>query len=430
MRQVFNYFTILLILFADFNLNAGDANFSTSARAKTLSLNGMYFAGTDGLQSVLGNPSMFSILNSKGIELYIINRIGEQEYENMQNDLYQSFRDDDFSFGGGIFWSFSPSFSAALSYQRAFDYRTNWPFVYLFTTNSISSLYAFDFFNELTADAASASFAYKLDKITIGVSAHFYYVEQHTSFPRSNERFNQGLGQAGYQISYNLDGYSFGFNLGASLQLNDQLRFGLMTRSGYNTDLEGTASSNLFAEIDSISSAANLESTFEMPWIIGGGMIFEWSDNLKLNLDVVYNLWSSTQKTYDFTFDNSVWQQNLSSVDSLTGINASSFNLSFENSFDAGIGVEYKMSNIQFRTSYRFSQSPNTDASYNMLFPAVDQHWISIGLGYQDGNLIIDAAAAYAFGISKEVPKEGSMNLPGKYSSSVILPAVTLRYLL
>ncbi len=173
MRQVFNYFTVLLILSADFPLNAGDANFSSSARAKTLSLNGMYFAGTDGLQSVLGNPSMLSILNSKGIELYIINRIGEQKFENMQNDLYQSFRDDDFSFGGGIFWSFSPSFSAALSYQRAFDYRTNWPFVNLFTTNSTSSLHAFDFFNELTADAASASFAYKFDKITIGALCSF-----------------------------------------------------------------------------------------------------------------------------------------------------------------------------------------------------------------------------------------------------------------
>lgn len=426
---IYKFLITSLILLLNFNLIAGDANFSTSARAKTLSLNGMYFAGSDGLQPVLGNPASLSLLKTGGLELNIIDNIGQQEYENLQNVLFQSFQEDDFNFGGGIFWSFSPAFTAALSYQRAVDYHINWPFANLFIGDSTSSLLAFDFFNEITVDAASASFAFGFERFSIGASANFYYVEQHNSFPRSNERWNDTLGLPGYQFIYNQDGYTFGFNIGASFQLNEQLRIGVMSRSGFKVDLEGTASSNMFAELDTAASMVNLSGTFEMPWAFGGGLIYEWSDDLKVNLDVQYNLWDGIQSTFDFTFDNPLWQQSVSSVDSLTGINASSFNLSFRNSFDAGLGIEYNISGLVLRTGYRYSQSPNSDATYNMLFPSVDQHRVSLGIGYRDGNLIFDGSLAYALGFSKKVSRQ-QINLPGNYNSSIVLPAVTIKYLL
>ena len=425
-----NILTFLYVFLLNFCLIAGDAGFSSTTKAKTLSLNGMYFAGADGLQPILGNPSGLALLNSRGIEINIIDHIGQQKFENLQNDLFQSFQEDNFSFGGGIFWTFSSSFTAAISLQRAIDYKINWPYANLFSTDSTSSLILFDFFNEISVDAASASFALNFDKLSVGASVNFYYVEHNVSFPRSSERWNsQNLGAAGYQFNYSQDGYSFGFNLGASLQLNDQLRAGVMAKSGYKTDLEGTASSAMFADLDSAASIVNLTSTFELPWVFGGGLIYEWTDGLTVNLDVQYNLWGSIQKTFEFTFHNSVWQQNLSSVDSLTGINAASFNLSFDNSLDAGLGVEYKTSDLVLRTGYRFSQSPNTDATYNMLFPSVNQHWFSFGAGYQDENILIDAALAYAIGISTKVSSAGVRNLSGSYGSSVILPVITFRYL-
>ena len=427
------YTTILIflqILLLNTFIIPGDPNFSAASRAKTLSLNGLYFAGTDGLQSVLGNPSMLSLLHSKGIEFFINDHSGQQEFENLQNDLFKSFQVDDFSFGGGIFWALSPILTAALSYQRAIDYKVSWPFANLFSNDSSSSLLAFDFYNQITIDAASASFAFKFDQVSVGGSANFYYVEQHTSFPRSNERWNQGSGLAAYQFNYNQDGYSFGFNLGASFQVIDQLGAGIMTRSGYKADLEGTSESSMFAQLDSTSSLVNISGTFEMPWVFGAGLVYEWTEDLKINLDMQYNLWSGIQKTFDFTFDNSTWQQNLSSIDSLTTITAASFTLSFDNSIDAGLGIEYKTSDLVLRTGYRFSQSPNTDDTYNMLFPSVDQHWVSIGIGYQEENLLIDATVAYAFGIAKEVMKPGIRNLSGSYSSTMIMPNVTIRYLL
>jgi long-subunit fatty acid transport protein len=65
-----------------------------------------------------------------------------------------------------------------------------------------------------------------------------------------------------------------------------------------------------------------------------------------------------------------------------------------------------------------------------MLFSSVDQHWVSLGIGYQDENLLIDAVVAYAFGISTDVINSEFRNLTGNYSSTVVLPAITFRYLL
>ncbi len=427
-------FTSILIFLQIFLLStvifAGETNFTMASRAKTLSLNGLYFAGTDGLQSILGNPSMLSQLSSKGIELFIVDHIGQHEYENLQGDLFKSFQDDDFSFGGGIFWALSPAFTAALSYQRAIDYKVNWPFANLFSTDSSSSLLAFDFYNQITVDAASASFASSINQFSIGASANFYFIEQHTAFPRSNERWNQGLGLAGYQFNYNQDGYSFGFNLGASLQINNRFRVGVMTRSGFKADLEGTAESNMFAQLDSASSSVDLSGTFELPWIFGAGLNYEWTENLRINLDVQYSLWNGIQKTFDLTFENATWQQNLSSRDSLTDINSSSFNFYFKNSIDAGLGVEFSTSDLVLRGGYRFSQSPNSDNTYNLFFPSVDQHYISFGIGYRDESLIVDASLAYVFGLSKEVIKPVMRNSSGNYSSTLILPNITFRYLL
>lgn len=426
------YFTVILVILLSFSntLTAGDAGFNVASRAKTLSLNGLYFAGTDGLQAVLTNPSMLSLLKSGGVEFFAADRIAQFELESTRNGLFKSFDDNDFSFGGGIYWMFSQSFSAALSYQRAVDYKTNWPFSNLFRNDSLSALLVFDFHNQITIDAASASLAINIDKFSIGASANLYHVEHHSAFPFTNERWGEGLGRPAYQLNYDQDGYTFGFGLGVSAQFNDRFRAGVMARSGYKADMEGIANNIMFAELDSISSQASLTGTFEMPWVFGGGIVYEWSENLTLNMDIQYSLWGNIRETFILSVDNSIWQQRLSMTDTLTDINASGFNLSFTNTIDAGIGLEYKTSDLVLRTGYRFSQSPNSDDSYNLLFPDVDQHWVSLGIGYLYENLLVDASIAYAFGVSREIIKPGIGNLSGKYKSNIILPTVTIRYLL
>jgi len=427
------YFTILIIyltVISCINSFAGDTNLSAVTKAKTLSLNGLYFAGTDGIQSVLGNPSMLSYLNSGGIEVFVFDQFGQHKFENLQDEIYKSLNNDEFNFGGGIYWTFSQSFTAALSYQRSLDYKIDWPFLKFFSNDSTSSILGFIYSNELTIDAASASFAFKLNNFSVGGAAHLYYVENYVAFPRSNERWNDGLGLAAYQFNYNQDGYSYGFNLGASMQVDEKFRIGLMASSGFSTHLEGSASSIMFSQLDSASSIVKLSSTVEIPWIFGGGLFYDFTDYVKLNFDVQYNLWSGIQKTFDFSFNDQLWQQKLSMVDSLTGLKGSSFTLEFNNSLDIGVGMEYKIANVFLRTGYRFLQSPNSEASYNMIFPSVDRHRISIGISYQDNDFIFDAAVCYTIGVSKDVKRTAVQNTRGSYSSSMVTPAITIKYLL
>jgi long-subunit fatty acid transport protein len=372
------------------------------------------------------NPASFSSGSGSGAEIYILNQSGLQEFSDISSNLYKSFQEDDFNAGAGVFWKINPSLTAAASYGRAVSYNVDWPFANFFETDSASSLLTFDMHNTFSIDAASVSLSVRSEDFSIGASAHFYFVEQNSAFPVSNPEWSSGSGLAAYQLNYMLDGTAFGFNLGISYQINEDLKAGAMVRSGYKSDLEGEAQTRMFSDLDSASSAAAVSAVFEMPWVFGAGFLYSWSDNLSINIDFQYSLWASTQENMDFTFNDPVWQQNLGSIDPLTGITPGSFLLAYDNSIDAGIGMEYFLSDISLRFGYKFSQSPNSTETYNLLFPAVDNHTISFGVGYKSGRIIIDAALAYSIGVTEKI-NSGNI-LPGEYTSSGYLPSVTLRY--
>jgi long-subunit fatty acid transport protein len=205
------------------------------------------------------------------------------------------------------------------------------------------------------------------------------------------------------------------------------MQIGVMARSGYLADLSGTAQSRYFADLDSAASEVDLSSKFEIPWVFGGGLVYKLSESLTINADLQYSMWSNTQESMDFDFNNSIWQNNLPSNDSLSGIRADKFILDFNNTIDAGIGLNLKLSDLDLRFGYRFSQSPNSESTYSYLFPAVDQHRISIGLGYVDENLSADLSVAYAFGTEKEI-NGTTKGFNGKYNGSLVIPVLTIRY--
>jgi len=209
------------------------------------------------------------------------------------------------------------------------------------------------------------------------------------------------------------------------------MRLAISIRSGYSSNLKGTAVSTMFSDLDSISSKVNVASKLEIPWIFGTGALYTISPELTLNIDAQYSLWGSVQKSMDFSFNDAVWQQNLSTVDQLTGINGTSFNLSYKNTIDVGAGLEYiPEGDISYRFGYKFSQSPNQKSTYSMFFPAGDQHWFSAGFGLREDDFILDGTVAYAIGFSNKVTNGIVNNINGKYSYSVVIPSVSIKYLI
>lgn len=407
-------------------LSAGGTNYYSLYGARTLALNGLYIAGIDGLNSTFSNPASLSYLTGSGLRLTVADLLEQQEFNSTRNGLFNSYRNDNFNLGGGLYWNFAPGMTAAVAYQPFVNYEVDWPYTVFSTRDSNAVILAFDMTNRLNVSAISPSFGISFGTISLGLSANIYHVTQFLAFPLQNNR-PQGL--AGYQVEYDEDAWAYGFTLGAMADLSENLRLGLMVRSAFKADLKGDAKSNMFAALDSTETNVNVASKFEMPWVMGLGAVYKLSQSVAMNIDMSYSLWGNTQKTTNFTTENRLWQNGLNQTDSLLGISPASIPMNLRNSFSAGLGFEITGSEeMSYRFGYRFSQSPNTAESYTMLTPGVSQHWFSFGIEYRDENYTVDAGIAYSAGVSRQVNNGAFSPTSGKYSSNNIVPAVSINY--
>lgn len=419
----------VMLLFFSNNMFAGGIDHNIYSGAKSVSLNGLYIAGSDGIIKSFSNPAGLIYLNETDVEVSILDYLAQSSFDSPTRGLYNSLREDDFGFSGGINWSVSETFKASLSFQQAVSYNVAWPYANYYKQDSLSALLVFNFFNELNINAITVSAAYRMDNIAIGISPVLYNLKSKIAFPRDNNLWLSGVGTAAYQFEYELDGWAFGFIVGSIVEFSNDLKLGLSIKSGYSADLEGKAKSNMFSITDSTTNNTTITNSIEIPWILGLGAVYSVSDNINLNLDIQYSTWGSTQSAVSNVFGNSIWQNNLSATDERSGINGSSFSLSYKNTFDLGLGFEYVSgSNISYRAGYRFSQSPNTDQTYTMLFPSVDQHLFSVGAGLREGNLILDAALLYSFGVKNEIINTQVPAVSGAYSYDAIIPVINLKY--
>jgi long-subunit fatty acid transport protein len=426
----YNLLSIIFFLSVTVSCFAGGSEIFPLNGAKTLSLNGLYFAGSDGVVNSVTNPASLIFVENYGIEFSINDRLSENQFNRYNNTLFRSFRNDEYIINGGVYFSITKNIKVGVSYQPSIKYNVEWPYANFFSKDSLSSLLVFDFFNRLTIEAFAPSAAFRFGNFTVGVAPIAYRIKSSLAFPRSNAAWGN-FNSAGYQFEYDQEGWAYGFSLGVISQINPELRFALSVRSGYSSNLKGSAVSSMFSDLYSASSKVNLTSKLEIPWIFGVGALYTLSPELTLNLDGQYSLWGSVQKSMNLSFDNAVWQGNLSTVDQLTGITGSSFNLTYKNTIDIGVGLEYiPEGDLSYRFGYKYSQSPNQQETYNMLFPSGDQHWFSAGFGLREENFLLDGTVSYAIGFSKSITNGVVNNINGKYSYNVIIPSVTLKYLI
>lgn len=429
MRSII-YLISLWILFAVASpLLAGDTNLISVFGAKTFARNGLYFAGQDGLAAISANPAALTLPQGWGIEGTVMDRAGRQETMFNNRSLHRSFRDNDLNFAAGVYWAISPRLTAALAYYPASDYEVEWPYAVLREKPGSSVVLVFDMFNRLQADALTPAIGLKLGKVKVGLAANIYRVSQHTAFPQANELWFSGTGLSAYQFEFEQDGWAVGGNLGMMANISDRLRIGAVVRSAYKASLDGTATSQMFVDLDSGQSTVNLSSDFEMPWVLGAGAVYKLNATTEFNIDASYSLWGSTQESYDFGFSSLVWETGLVMADTVTGISGGTFALQYENALDLGIGFEYAPpQGLTYRFGYRFSKSPNSEMTYNLLFPGVDQHWFSGGIGYRSKNFTLDIALAYAMGVAREITSSENPNAFGTYDSNTIVPVANLKY--
>lgn len=426
-------FITIFILFAvsiPNNLFAGGIESRLLTSSKSVSLNSLYFAGSDGIAKSFTNPAGLIYLNDSGIEFSALDRLAQSEFDNPSRGLFKSFKEDEFNFNVGFIWSLSDQLKTAISYQQVVDYKVSWPYANYFQADSLSALLVFDFYNNVNVEAISAAASYRFNNFVFGISPVLYHVTNKMAFPQNNSLWTSGVGTAAYQFEYNMDAWTFGINAGIIAELSSDLNVALSVRSSYSANLKGDARSRMFVVTDSIDEVTDIKSDFEMPWILGVGAVYSLYQGFNLNLDFQYSLWGSTQKSAQISFNNSTWQNSLNQIDHGSGVDAGRFNYEYRNTLDIGLGFEYISSgNISYRAGYLFSQSQNSEATYNMLFPSVDRHTFTIGAGLSEGNLRFDAALLYSFGIRKEINNSEIPKLEGSYNYDIVIPMVTLKYM-
>lgn len=426
MKKIFTVIFLVLVLGLTCSINAGDVSLRSISQAKSSSLNGLYIAGIDEMNNVLNNVAGLAHLNSRFVELSLVDLIGQSELDNPTNGLYRSFQQDNVALSAGIIYPLSEKIVIALSYQRAYDYDVNWPFAVLTSTDSSSVLQTFDLFNNISVDAILPSVSFRFGSLSVGASVNIFNVKYESAFPITNFEWNDTLGLPAYQMEYDMDAWSFGFNAGLMYDVSEDLRLGAFVRSSFSADLKGSVKSELLSSIDSVSAESEVTTTLEYPWILGAGLLYKFSAEWIVNLDFQYSLFGSSSESLVMNYSDPGWSTKNFQTDPLTGVNPSNILLAFEDAFDAGVGLEYMFTDWSLRSGYRFSQSQNNDASYNFLFPTVDQHWISLGLGYNDSIYFVDLTAAYAFGADTEIISIPSVS--GNYDSQTINVSFTLKY--
>lgn len=407
-------------------LRAGGTDPYPLFSARTIGLNGLYFAGIDGVNSL--NPAAFASLSGMGLTISGADLLNQQEFQGAKEGLFRAYNNDNIALAAGFFWNIRPGLTAAVTYQPYINYEVDWPFTIFRMQDSNAVILAFDMTNRITANAISPSVSFSLGGVALGLSANVYRVSQFNAFPLQNER---GRGNTAYQMEYDQNAWALGFTAGAMTDLSENLRLGIMIKSGFKAKLKGTAKSSMFADLDSTTYLTDVSSEYQTPWIAGLGIVYKLGENMAVNADFAYNMWGSTEKTMFFTLNNPFWQKGLNNTDSLVGINPSGISLNYRNTFSAGLGLEYNAGEgMAYRFGYKFSQTPNTNETYSMLFPGVDEHWFSFGIGYKDESYTVDASVAYALGVSKNISSGGVPALTGKYKSSGIYPAVSIHFAL
>jgi hypothetical protein len=422
------YIIIISYLFQGLTI-AGGLDYNTTYGTRTFTLNGLYFAGSPGISSISSNPAGLTALRGRAFEISVMNRIEQNEFENPDRGLHKSFRNDKYTFGGGIYWQFSENLGAGLSYHPVIDYKADWPFAVLRATDTASSVLSFSMMNRLEIMSISPALAFRIGPLNIGIAGNIYRVVSQINFPRNNEGWGQNEGLAAYQFSYDLDSWAYGGTIGLLYDINEVLKIGVNAKSGFKADLKGRAESRMFSDLEGAPSRVDASSEFEIPWKFGLGFLYSINNSTFLNVDGGYSLWGNTGTNMAFAFEDPVWQNRTSEMDSLPGFSANTIPLAFNNSLDIGVGIEhFTTGGIIYRGSYRFSQSINSGPTYSFLFPLVDQHIIALGIGYRDANLTLDAGIAYTFGTATEVLPTENRFLYGEYFTDSYIPSVTLRY--
>lgn len=422
-------FSGLLIIFLAQTVLAQGTNKKSYFGARSTALNGLYFAGIDGINNIYINPAGLAYNRSYGFEASYYFRSEQNTFNGDLNGIYKSINKDFGSYNFGVYWSMLDGLTFGLVYEQNYDFEINWPYVLIIRKGMVANVEASDLYSRAKNNTITPAIAYKIGSLSAGIAVRISNINTAISFPQKNYNWIDSISFPIYQFTFDKEGWLINFNLGLMYDFNDDLRAGFFISNGSEKILTGTAKSDLYAVMDSSQSQVSYTAKYQSPWKLGLGFLYKLNETLKINVDAQYNLYKNFDDQINRKFENQIWQTKGLIPDSLTGFSISSIKQFFNNSFDLGIGLEFKAAlDLDFNFGYRFSQSPNSDKSFDMLNPIVDQHSFSAGFAYYDNPLTIAGSIIFFTGTQKEISNSSFNVHDGKYDTSGLIPTLSFKY--
>lgn len=408
---------------------AGGTNRSPIYGARVLALDGLYFAGSDGLSNIYLNPAGLAGIKKNFVEVTGFFKSEQNSFKGDVRGVYNSIREEDGNFGVGFNWSIFKNMTVGLAYEDFIDYKVNWPYTLITKIGGSSDVTTTDMSYKEIIKSISPAISYKVGSFSFGASAHILNIRVESAFAQENYNWIDSISLPIYQINLKKDGWLWNFNLGLTYEFSTDFKLGMAVTNAVDGELEGNAYSKLYSDVDSTKSKVGYKGKYQSPLRVGLGILYILNEQLAFNLDIRYNLYGSLDDELNGNFDDPIWAEKSTLPDTLTGFSAATFPQYYENTIDVGLGLEYfATENFDVAIGYRYSQSPNTVKTFSLLNPTVDQHLFSAGFVYRDNKLIIEGSAVYFIGKKNNVSSSPFEVHNGDYDTSGFIPTISLKY--
>jgi long-chain fatty acid transport protein len=267
-------------------------------------------------------------------------------------------------------------------------------------------------FSKIVTTEFNPNIAYKVNN-DLSVAFGVAYIHLRATLEKTQRVILPGpvdLGDHNFRLSGDGDGW--GANAAVLYRISEKANAGLSYRSRIKIDIDGTA--ELTGGPAAQSGSANTSIT--LPDLIQLGISYKASDNLTINADLDYTLWS----TYDrivVTSDNSTFNNNIDEKQ-------------WKDVWALKIGGQYKLSDQwKLRAGYYYDKNPAPVDHFETRVPDSDRQSVSIGAGYTVNKVTVDAAYQYIWFKNRAISNSPvSSTLNGSYKSVVDAFALMVSY--
>ena len=217
-------------------------------------------------------------------------------------------------------------------------------------------------------------------------------------------------------------GYGAAGKIGATYEVTPAITIGATYHSKTWLQDLTTDNAKLNMGVDMNTGSENLDMNipvtgkitivdFQWPWVIGGGVAWDANEKLLLAFDLKLIGWESAMKDFKmkFTADDTAENGGFAGLE----MDATLFQ-NWENQLVIALGGAYEATEaLTLRGGYNYGKNPVPDQYVNALFPAIVEHHITVGAGYEWAEVNgINASFQTGLESSATNPGDGAMMPP------------------